>query len=503
MIATLAAPQEKILCALVNNLSLNGPLRQEKEFDAELDAAGIDVPRLTATLRLHPKISDQAVEIFNSIVNKAGTHSPALHIIGLLSQRLRSEPETTPLALNLSAKHLTVSRIGLATLLGNPFLIEDLLKKGCEPNNRDSQGYTALHIAAMIDRLDLLKLLWHAGGSLKAETDQGLSVVDVLKARGFRKPYEQVVTVFKGFDIPIPNIQRITGRKYLRSNIYSINALLIQWTKSIKNQINTAKITPFSDNVVETYTKIQEGTLPYDPPVYIRKMGPTSPLAGQWELVAKRAIKAGEFVMEYTAQVDDQDLLHGRYTYEGAHGVGFDAEKAGSLAEVANQGPPNCFVISLVYKGLERTVMVAVTPIQEDETIRLNYGRNYFVGRDITFKELNPEKIDSFLRKTKNLTDFVSFQHDESLNNYLPSCQEDTDGKRLPIVKYYVREMKTYLYEFPNHLFKLVEKEKLSKEALLAFFEQFKSSGETDHLGISTRYHASLLKRLHDESKTD
>lgn len=503
MIASLAAPQEKILAALLSNLSLTSPLRQEKEFDKELDAAGIDVPRLTATLRVHPRISDQAVEIFNSIVNSAGTHSPALHVIGILSQKLRTEQQTAPFVVNIAAKHLTISRIALATLLGNPFLIEDLLKVGCKPNDCDSQGYTALHIAAMIDRLDLLKLLWHAGGSLKAQTDQGLSVVDLLKARGFSKPCEQAVTVFKGFDIPIPNIQRITGRKYLRNNIYSINALLIQWTKCIKNGIYAGETSCFSDHVVETYSKIQEGILPYDPPVYIQKMGPDSPLAGQWELVAKRAIKAGEFVMEYTALVDEEDRLNGPYTYEGIHGVSFDAEKAGSFAEVANQGPPNCFVTSLVYKGLDRMVMVAITPIQEGETIRLSYGQRYFTGRNIPFKELAPEKIEEFLRKTKNLTDFVSFQQEENLHDYLPSCQETCGQKKLPIVKYYLREMREYIYEFPDHLFKLAEDGKLPKEPLIAYFEQFKGSGEAARLAVSAKYHMNLMKKLQEESKTD
>lgn len=477
---------DKNLLYQFSNLAVTPALRDEKDFDRELDAAGIDLAAVTASACRSTQITIHARDIIRHCSPDTSTHA--------LCAQLLSEHSTANIALKIEGKPLTITRLSLATLLKQPYLIDHLLKRGCHPNDCDSQGYTALHIAAMIDQLDVLKLLWQAGGSLKATTHQGLSVIEILKARGFAKESQQKVTVFKGIDLPLPEIQHNTGRKYLQNNIYSIDALLISWKKAHKNTEFSSVHNPLSANFMDTYSQIQKGKIPYDPPVYIRKMDASSPLAGQFELVAKRAIKAGEYVMEYTAYVIDENLPNSPYAY-GGHGVSFDAAEGGSFAELANQGPPNCYVTDIVYNGLERSLMIASTPIREGETIRLNYGNGYFSGRKIPFKELAPEKIDDFLRKTKDLTDFYSFANEEPLEDYLPCCQNRFSTSTVANVQSHVREMKEYLYEFPDHLLDLIKAKKLSAATAITFFAQFYTSGQADRLKLDADYHDRLMHK--------
>lgn len=469
-------------------LHVTAPLRDEKDFAKELDAAGIDLTAVSASACLSTQINGQAIDIIQRC-------APSAPYIQTLTMKLLTETTNLNITLHAYGKVLSITRLALATLLKQPYLVDHLLQKGHQPNTCDSQGYTALHIAAMVDQLDVLKLLWQAGGRLRAQTHQGLSVIDILKARGFAKASTQKVTVFKGVDLAIPEVQSITGRKYLQNNIYSIDALLISWTKKHQNTEFSELVSPVNANYLETYANIQKGKLPYDPPVYIRKMAAGSPLAGQFELVAKRPIKAGEYVMEYTAYVIDEDLPNSPYAY-GGHGVSFDAEKGGSFAEIANQGPPNCYVTTIIYKGLERSLMIASTPIGEGETIRLNYGESYFSGRKIPFTELAPEKVDDFLLKTKNLTDFYSFAYQEPLEDYLPCSQNSTCSVQVADVRSYVRDMKDYLYEFPDHLFDLIKAKKLPAGAVSTFFTQFYLSRNAERLHLRAGYHDELINRM-------
>lgn len=353
---------------------------------------------------------------------------------------------TYPIFIKNNHKCLYITRLQVATLLENFELIYAYTKIGYHPNEEDNQGYTALHFAAMIDRIDVLYLLWRLGGSLKKKTHQGLSVYDVLKARGFTQN---------------SRVYELISRKYLEDNIYTTDALFVQWRSFIVKKEDNKE-------AFATYDKIKEGKLAYDPPVYAQKMGPDSPLNGQLELRASRIIQEGEFVVEYTGYVTT-DNPSSDYVME-AKSLSIDAKKGGSFAELANHSFPNCQATSYKFKGLDRTLLIAATTILKDEPLFIDYGFAYFTGRKPV--ELNPDGVRRFVTETSGLSNFDQYKN-----------------------KNYLRHAKEYLYAFPEELFKLVEQKKLNPDNLKWFFGKCLESGLTDNVEIKNlkEYHEALL----------
>lgn len=68
----------------------------------------------------------------------------------------------------------------LASLTGNYDKILYMLERGANPNNKDLHGYTPLHDAAMIGKLDYVKLLIEYGGDIHIKNNYNVESISLL-----------------------------------------------------------------------------------------------------------------------------------------------------------------------------------------------------------------------------------------------------------------------------------------------------------------------------------
>jgi hypothetical protein len=159
-------------------------------------------------------------------------------------------------------------------------------------------------------------------------------------------------------------------------------------------------------------------------------------------------------------------------------------------------------VRGVFYKGLERSLMVASRPMPAGTVVTINYGRPFVVYQGFHFVELCPEEIESFVQKTKGLKDFYSWGYAEDIRNYMPNFRKFVGESEMPSVDAYVTDMKEYLYEFPDHLFTLVEQKRLDLQALQSFFADCRTSEYMKRLGLDNNHHAELEERLFELEST-
>lgn len=69
-------------------------------------------------------------------------------------------------------------------LLGKVELVRELLDRGTSPNQRDPDGYSALHGAAENGHLEIVKLLLQRGACRDAATRDGLTPLDLAEICG-------------------------------------------------------------------------------------------------------------------------------------------------------------------------------------------------------------------------------------------------------------------------------------------------------------------------------
>lgn len=66
-----------------------------------------------------------------------------------------------------------------AVSLGSVYELEEIIKKGVNPNTKDSEGFTPLHVAASVNEKPCLKLLLEAGSTIDAVDDYGNTALHI------------------------------------------------------------------------------------------------------------------------------------------------------------------------------------------------------------------------------------------------------------------------------------------------------------------------------------
>lgn len=60
-----------------------------------------------------------------------------------------------------------------AVSLGSVYDLEEIISKGVNPNTKDSDGFTPLHVAASVNEKACLKLLLDVGANIDALDEDG------------------------------------------------------------------------------------------------------------------------------------------------------------------------------------------------------------------------------------------------------------------------------------------------------------------------------------------
>lgn len=272
----------------------------------------------------------------------------------------------------------------LAVLLDDKQLLQTLIQAGISPRAADLQGFQAIHIAAILGNLGMIEALVRLGADIKAETKQGATIFDFLKALGFG------------------NREPNTPTKFLSSNIYTQDTLLSLWQMNHQPHSFDPSEALVEEEVFREFVAIQNGK-PFTSPFHLRKVAPPSPLAGEIEACASRLIRAGEYVAEYTGHVEFTNSTRLKYSASLGQGLQVNAEQGGSFAEFINHGAPNVAMITVVYKGFPHVIMYTLTDIPEGAPLICSYSYAYFNKLNIPTYELNPSLVEDFVKSTKEL----------------------------------------------------------------------------------------------------
>jgi ankyrin repeat protein len=81
-------------------------------------------------------------------------------------------------------EHDKATPVHFAVLAQNIESVQILLKKGANPNARDSAGNNSMHFAVMVENLPIVKLLDDFGCDATVKNDDGLCAIEVAQEEG-------------------------------------------------------------------------------------------------------------------------------------------------------------------------------------------------------------------------------------------------------------------------------------------------------------------------------
>lgn len=466
------------------------------------------------------QIRELRVEPFWQII----LNNPKEDCSSLLDRCIKKDPKIlkTTICAKTDRKFFVTPLIG-SIFSGNYFHIKFLLEKTKNINKPDAEGYTPCHYAAMVANVEVLKLLKSMGADFERQTLAGSTPIDFIKHRFYHLPGVNDFSIYIDYTGPAYN-QHFYQTKvkfkstYLTHLVYLPETLLSMrvFGKGGLEESDTSR--ELGTNLYEQFLTTID-TVKEIPPIYMQPLvakdnGAPIPefLKGQYEVKARRDIKPGELLIEYTGYcISDHFAIEKspkRMTVKGAtwERMYVDGEKGGNIASFINDGPPNCMSIRIMHQGLPHQVIVSICEIKKDEAIRLCYGKNFFEAEDHV--ELAPRAIENYLHETEGLTKIASILYRYE-NNLVVDMQ--VDEKESTCNARYVKSedriehqirfryhigMIRYLISYESHLKEYIENRLINpfvlKNILHALFEMH----EIQRLGLDENSYGSLYNKI-------
>lgn len=175
------------------------------------------------------------------------------------------------------------------------------------------------------------------------------------------------------------------------------------------------------------------------------------------------------------------------------------SELTTDFAKAICHGPPICYILEVIVGGLPKQLLIAATTIKRGDCITLNFGRG--ACSEVFCDDI----VEQFVEDTSNFTFFLSdvkapasllIKHFRSETcTFEDSIKQDKPENfgYLKMRTFFMRMMLSYLFEFPEILQELIEKEKLCAGNAAAFYYACADFGLMPFSKIGT-YVASILQ---------
>lgn len=417
---------------------------------------------------------------------KAILNTPSEDLSEGLTSIIKNQPTVLKSKICASKeRNFFVTPLIAAIFAGNVQHIKVLLEHTKDINKADKEGYTAVHYAAMVSSHEVLNLFKSMGADFDRENQAGTSAAEFIRHRFYHLPGVRDFSVYLDHTGPAYNhhfflLKSQNKSTYLPFLIYEPETFVAMRILGIGNSKNAASGSYLYSYIYDQYLKKCE-IAEEVPPIYIKQLeskddGSPIPdnLEGQSEARARRDISMGELIMEYTGYCTSANFSQtegfkrlecgGRWK-----NLAVDAMKGGNSTVFINDGPPNCFGMTVMHNGLPHIVIVAMKEIMKDEPIHIVYGKNFFKHGGIPHAELAPNALKDFIDKTKNLSELfpIAFHSDkkelyglssnEKKSSPIVDCLEPDQLVQSLCKVFYNTEMIRYLISYESDLQKNIE----------------------------------------------
>lgn len=453
----------------------------EKELRGDLEAHDVDFQALLSTFQKQKDVSHlrSLAPFFEIVIGlfeckvQGDLQKTITQLQGLLWRDLLSGKKGN-YVLNFipdgrSLHQVHILAINLAIMINDLLLVECLIASGLDLNTKDDHGYAPSHLAAIFGNVKALTLFRRLGADFTLKNASGATVYDILKSQGYRLDDP------KALPKPLPGV-----KKHSFHSVFTRDLLFRFWLQK-KQETPSTCLNPVEKKVFDQYVKDPTSTA-----LELHKSGNT------FSLLATREIEAGEFLIEMTGMLKtENELPKGEpkeRIFQLPDGTCMLFDTIGSGAEYIQQGPPCCSSFSLIIKGEVHLLFYSIRKIAKGEEIRMNFGRPIFDLSDEEYKEPHTQVVDQFIQDTKKLTYFpfkVSKQEQGWVLETNCVYKNEIHGATIPLQAvttkdfldtHYMREMMTYLLDFPEYPLELIRQKKITAAAFYNFLEALRAS---------------------------